>query len=77
MTTHKEGIDMKTKKKKSIFTLVLVLMSMICLTGDPASPRKVSTVDTYSLSMRLRIPRIYDNMQSLGYRRYQSQWLKG
>ena len=48
MTTHKEGIDMKTKKKKSIFTLVLVLMSMICLTGDPASPRKFSTVDKHA-----------------------------
>lgn len=28
-------------------------------------------VDQYDLTMRLYVPRVYDNMQSLGYRRYQ------
>ena len=30
------------------------------------------TIDQYDLTMNLYIPRVYDNMQSLGYRRYQS-----
>ena len=34
-------------------------------------------VDQYDLTMRLYVPRVYDNMQSLGYRRYQLQTLKG
>lgn len=34
-------------------------------------------VDTYSFTMHLNVPSIYDNMQSLGYRKYQSQTLKG
>ena len=34
-------------------------------------------VDTYSFTMHLYVPRIYDNMQSLGYRKYQHQTLKG
>ena len=29
-------------------------------------------VDQYDLTMRLYVPRVYDNMRSLGYRRYQS-----
>ena len=34
-------------------------------------------VDTYSFTMHLYVPRVYDNMQSLGYRKYQYQTLKG
>lgn len=29
------------------------------------------TVDQYDFTMHLYVPRVYDNMQSLGYRRYQ------
>ena len=35
------------------------------------------TVEEYELKMSLRVPRIYDNMQSLGSRKYQTQSLKG
>lgn len=34
-------------------------------------------VDTYSFKMSLKVPRIYDNHQSLGYRKYQTQTIKG
>lgn len=34
-------------------------------------------IDKYDFSMRLYVPRVYDNMQSLGYRKYQPQTLKG
>ena len=34
-------------------------------------------VDSYDFTMRLNVPRIYDNMQSKGYRKYQPQTLKG
>jgi hypothetical protein len=35
------------------------------------------TVDTYQFKMNLKVPRIYNNSQSLGYRKYQPQTLKG
>lgn len=35
------------------------------------------TVDTYSFKMNLKVPRIYDNMASLGYRKLESQRLVG
>lgn len=28
-------------------------------------------IDKYDFTMHLYVPRVYDNMQSLGYRRYQ------
>ena len=34
-------------------------------------------IDQYSFTMHLYVPRVYDNMQSLGYRKYQPQTLKG
>lgn len=34
-------------------------------------------VDVYDFKMSLRIPRTVDNMQSLGYRKYQTQTLRG
>lgn len=34
-------------------------------------------IDKYDFTMRLYVPRVYDNMQSLGYRKYQPQTLKG
>lgn len=36
-----------------------------------------SVVDTYEIRMRLRVPRVYDNWESLGRRRYQSQLVQG
>ena len=64
------------KTKKSILTLMLVMMSAFCFTGDSTFP-SYDIVDTYKMTMRLRVPRIYDNMQSLGYRRYQPQRFVG
>ena len=34
-------------------------------------------IDVYDFEMTLKIPRVYDNMQSLGYRQIQSQKLQG
>ena len=36
-----------------------------------------TTVDSYNFTMRLQVPRIYDNMQSKGYRKYQPQTIVG
>lgn len=55
--------------KKSILTGIAALLLAI-----PAYPQ---IVDTYQFTMRLYVPRVYDNMQSLGYRRYQYQLLRG
>ena len=38
---------------------------------------EVAAIDTYKFNMRLAVPRIYDNNQSLGSRKYQSQTIKG
>ncbi len=38
---------------------------------------EVAAVDTYIFTMHLAVPRIYDNAQSLGSRKYQSQTIKG
>lgn len=38
---------------------------------------EVAAVDVYKLSMKLMVPRIYDNNYSLGYRKYQSQKIVG
>lgn len=34
-------------------------------------------IDTYRFKMVLNVPRIYDNMQSKGYRKYQKQTIQG
>lgn len=36
-----------------------------------------NVVDSYQLDMQLKIPRVYDNNQSLGYRKLQTQRLQG
>lgn len=36
-----------------------------------------ATVDTYRFRMRLQVPRIYNNTESLGYRKYQNQRIDG
>lgn len=54
--------------KKFILSLVAALLSLAA---------SAQIVDTYSFTMRLYVPRIYDNMESLGYRKYQPQTIKG
>lgn len=51
------------------FTIMLVLVSALMSVGQ--------TIDTYSFKMSLRIPRIYNNMDSKGYRKYQRQVIQG
>ena len=40
-------------------------------------PTFSTTVDIYDFKMKLKVPRIYNNTKSLGYRKYQAQTLKG
>lgn len=61
------GVPMNSLAKKAIAAIALICSA----TG------MAQIVDTYSFTMHLNVPRIYDNMQSLGYRKYQSQTLKG
>ena len=37
---------------------------------DDEDMPKIVAVECYNLKMRLNVPRIYDNMQSLGSRKY-------
>lgn len=57
-------------------------LSKVCLMAFVALTSVINTVqaeivDVYDFKMSLRIPRIYDNMSSLGYRKYQTQMIKG
>lgn len=47
--------------KKIILSMVAALL---CFAAD------AQIVDTYSFTMRLNVPRVFNNMESLGYRRY-------
>ena len=55
--------------KKAILSALFAIFAM--------TTASATIVDTYLFTMRLNIPRVYDNMQSLGYRKYQPQTLKG
>lgn len=69
--------------KKLILTLTLIVVVGFGInlaataknTYDQQS--KIAAIDTYALTMRLSVPRIYNNTQSLGSRKYQSQLVKG
>ena len=54
--------------KKAITMLLAAVMSI---------QASAQVVDTYKFTMNLKVPRIYDNMQSLGYRKLQPQRLVG
>ena len=53
---------------RNIISFVLALISMVCFSY---------VTDSYEFKATLRVPRIYDNYYSLGYRRYQSQSIRG
>lgn len=55
----------------------LVLCSFCSIQGSSATNKVTEVVDEYSFKMVLRVPRTYDNTQSLGYRKYQTQTVKG
>ena len=52
-----------------------MLSAVFVLVTQSAVARPVK--DTYSFKMTLRVPRIYNNSQSLGYRKYQKQIIRG
>lgn len=52
--------------KKLAFILALCASSVLA-----------DVTDTYDLDMRLRLPQVFDNMKSRGYRKYQTQRVTG
>lgn len=50
-----------------IFALVALLSGVVC----------ARCVDVYDFSMTLHVPRVYDNWQSTGYRKYRTQKITG
>lgn len=61
-------MEVVAMNKKIILSLVAGLLSFAAI---------AQIVDTYSFTMRLNVPRVFNNMESLGYRKYQPQTLKG
>lgn len=55
---------------KHILAVILSLVSTSVLFAD-------TTVDVYKFKMKVKVPRIYDNTQSLGQRKWQSQTIVG
>lgn len=62
-------MEVMNMNKKAILSALFAIFAM--------TTASATIVDTYLFTMRLNIPRVYDNMQSLGYRKYQPQTLKG
>lgn len=57
------------KKQIRKYLAAGIMMIFACAVAD--------VTHVYDLSLNLRIPRVYDNMQSAGFRKYQMQTLKG
>ena len=55
--------------------LVTALASLVCVCTSVAAT--TTQTDVYDLKMVIKVPRIYDNTKSLGYRKYQPQIIKG
>lgn len=51
--------------KKLVFALLMLPLAALAVT------------DVYAFKLSLRVPRVYDNTKSLGYRKYQTQRLEG
>ena len=63
-----------------ILTIALILSAVGFAYGverEPPTYDEMPTTHSYKLTLRLWTPRIYDNMESLGYRKYQNQRLTG
>lgn len=55
--------------KMKIFTMLgMLVCTQVC---------SAAIVDEYKFTMRVYVPRIYDNMASLGYRKYKQQTVNG
>ena len=64
-----------------VWLLLALILGAICLfqslpAASTASPYSVDT-KVYDITMQLYVPRVYNNLQSLGFRSYQLQKLKG
>ena len=57
---------------KKLFTLILLSIGLVSY-ADPS----VVSIDQYEIKIVAKVPRIYDNTQSLGYRKYQNQRITG
>ena len=55
-----------------IFNKMKCLVSTICIVATALSiaPANAEYVQKYAFKMNLQIPRIYNNAESLGYRKY-------
>ena len=68
-TTHNIIQQRGDNMRKAILIFAAALSSLII--------NAAQTIDTYRLTMRLKVPRIYDNMASMGYRKLQLQRIVG
>lgn len=59
----------------AILRTFAILATIFALSAESAVAKTVT--DTYRFKMSLRVPRVYDNTQSLGYRKYQKQVIRG
>ena len=57
--------------------IMLACVATCFIAGSATTTNVTEVVDEYDFSMTLRVPRTYDNMQSTGYRKYQTQRIKG
>lgn len=64
-------------KKFKLLMFATMLLSTLFLSGEGTTQPATQIVDTYKIKMSIYVPRIYDNYQSLGYRKYQKQSLTG
>jgi len=55
--------------------LKIIMASMTLLIAGTCDAK--NTVDTYKFTMTLKVPRIYNNTESLGYRKYNRQKITG
>lgn len=62
-------------------TLAVIALGILCAipggAASSSSSKPIEVVDEYTFKMSLKVPRTYDNMQSLGYRKYQTQMVQG
>ena len=64
---------------KKLITILLSIGLVFCTgyTAIESNTNIIATTENYNLKLRLNVPRIYDNMQSLGSRKYQMQTVVG
>ena len=55
----------------------MLALAATCMLPGSASTNVTEVVDEYRFVMTLKVPRTYDNMQSQGYRKYQTQKVEG